>query len=248
MAEQVLVVSSILSVIPIRSQRIKHLFTYLSLSQKLNSSRNTLKGSSSETDREVNLLTSKSALEELKPESGIEVLIVLLYAPGAKGEVNEPIPGITRLDKLMFLLSKDEKFKQQVSDYQFEPYNYGPFATELFDDLEALIDQGIIERTDRKEPDSAIQTKDAEWIEDQTFEADRTSSWKFNPVDSYKLSPKGLIVGEKLFSGLTAKQIESVTKLKTRFNHMELRLLLRFVYQKYRDYAKKSKIAERILK
>ena len=72
-----------------------------------------------------------------EPESALDILIVLLYSKGRFGVLNEPIEGITRLDKIMFLLSGDERFKSIINQgYTFEADNFGPFAPELFDDLE----------------------------------------------------------------------------------------------------------------
>lgn len=88
--------------------------------------------------------------EEWHLESALDVLVVLLYAEGPKGRVGMPIEGITRLDKIMFMLSQSPEFSEIIDKgYQFKAYNYGPFAPELFDDIEALKLEGIIHTSKR---------------------------------------------------------------------------------------------------
>jgi len=58
----------------------------------------------------------------------------------------EPIEGRTRLQKLVFLMQKrlEEAGEDplQSDDYEFIPYDYGPFSKELYDDLDETIARG----------------------------------------------------------------------------------------------------------
>lgn len=56
-------------------------------------------------------------------KSGLDLLMLLLYA-----NEQEKIEGITKLLKLLFLLIKEEKFKEFEKEYGFEACNYGPWV------------------------------------------------------------------------------------------------------------------------
>jgi uncharacterized protein YwgA len=108
-------------------------------------------------------------MNQWNPQSGLDVLLMLLYAP-QNGEDCVPIEGITRLDKLMFLLSKTNEFSNLFAqDYEFIPYNFGPFATELLDDLEALIAEKVIHRQKSTSIHDASSTRDAEVIDEDIY-------------------------------------------------------------------------------
>ena len=110
-------------------------------------------------------LTNQSTQENWKPESALDILLLLLYAKGSSGVDGEPIEGITRLDKIMYLLGKSPEFSEIVEKgYTFQADNFGPFAPELFDDIQALKQECVIEATERKTTNK-IETVDEESVE-----------------------------------------------------------------------------------
>jgi len=98
--------------------------------------------------------------------------LALMYAGDG-----EPIEGRTRLQKLVFLMQKrlEEAGEDplQSDDYEFVPYDYGPFSKELYDDLDETIGRGMVE--DREEDldedkvkyDYEIQDQGKQWVRDQ---------------------------------------------------------------------------------
>lgn len=186
--------------------------------------------------------------EEWKPESGLDVLLMLLYASDGN-RLQAPINGITRLDKLMFLVSRFEEFEPLFrEDYEFIPYNFGPFATELLDDVEALKGQGLVQY-EKRNPQSASETRDAEIIDEETGEFDDNEvTWDMYSCEIYSLTPAGAEIAGKIFAGASKEQQEIVTKVKTSFNNKSLTGLLRYVYRTYPVYAKRSLIREKILR
>jgi hypothetical protein len=185
---------------------------------------------------------------EWKPKAGLDVLLLLLYAP-QNGEKNAQISGITRLDKLMFILSKTEEFEYLFEgDYIFIPYNFGPFATELLDDLEALIAEDVIERVKSDEQYDSSSTRDAEVIDEETGELpDKEISWNMYSYDLYNLTSKGMLIASKLWDCTTDNQRERISSVKRIFNSMSLTSLLRYVYKNFPDYAGHSLIKGKIL-
>lgn len=185
---------------------------------------------------------------EWKPESGLDVMLLLFHAP-QDGEKNAPVSGITRLDKLMFILSKTEEFKTLFEgDYEFIPYNFGPFATELLDDLEALVAEGVVERTKSNEQYDAAATRDAEVIDEETGELpDKEVSWAIYSFDVYSLTSKGNDIASKLWNAAMEEQRQRICNVKKIFNSMSLTALLRYVYESFPNYAKDSLIKDQIL-
>ena len=70
-------------------------------------------------------MTSASNETSASPvETGLDVVLLLLYAPGTSGGPCEPVRGITRLQKLLFLLWKEGGFRDDIPKlYNFEAYD-----------------------------------------------------------------------------------------------------------------------------
>lgn len=185
--------------------------------------------------------------ESWELESALDVLIVLLYSEGSRGKIAEPIEGITRLDKLMYLLSKSPEFASIINKgYRFEADNFGPFAPELFDDIEALKQEDIVTVVSERKTVDKIETIDEESVE-KVIDKENVISWKSYPVEKYELTDSGKRVGSLLYNSLTTKQKEELKWIKSVFGEMNLNRLLHYVYSKYPELTGKSIIKERIL-
>ncbi len=184
-------------------------------------------------------------------ESALDVLIVLLYVKGSEGQFGEPIEGITRLDKIMYLLYETTEFQNLINKgYRFQADNYGPFAPEIYDDIEALKQEGIIKTTSERESKDKIETVDQESIElplDEQKGKDKNVSWTTYAVENYELTNGGMEIGSMLYNGLTDKQRRQIESLKKTFGKMNLKNLLHYVYSKYPKMIEKSKIKDKVL-
>jgi len=184
-------------------------------------------------------------------ESALDALVLLLYAKGPEGRVGEPIEGITRLDKIMYLLNESPEFKEIViKGYKFDADNFGPFAPEIFDDIEALKQERIIKVVSKRKPKNKIDTVDQESVEqvlDEEKDTDKNVSWKTYPVERYELTNRGLQIGSLLYNGLTEEQKTELENIKKVFGKMNLRNLLHYVYSKYPRMTERSKIKDKVL-
>lgn len=98
--------------------------------------------------------------------------LALMYAGNG-----EPIEGRTRLQKLVFLMQKrlEEAGEDplQSDDYEFIPYDYGPFSKELYDDLDETMARNMVEGReedlgeDKEKYDYEIQEDGEQWVRDQ---------------------------------------------------------------------------------
>lgn len=185
--------------------------------------------------------------EEFKVENTLDLILVLLYAKGVSGKKCEPIEGITRLQKFVFLLNQGRgpgELVEIAKEYEYQPYKLGPYSDELRNDLETLISLGLV-KTERL----------AYWIpDDLDDEEDTVKNIKagidaeYKKIESYKyyLSDNGVKAGEELWKSLTSKNRGALIEFKTFFNSLTLRQLLIFVYDQFPGYAGKSEIREKL--
>lgn len=175
--------------------------------------------------------------EPLKVENSLDLLLVLLYTPGSSGTPGEAISGITRLQKLVFLLKQGEGPKaivQSAQEFLYKPFKMGPFSADLYRDLDVLKSLGY------------VRTRKLEFLitDDDDPDADEESGTSSRVVEStqFELSERGLEVGKDLFEGLKNRDRDGLMEFKKFFNSIPLRQLLIFVYQKYPSFTTESTI------
>lgn len=184
-------------------------------------------------------MTSKSAIE-----SGLDLLLVLLYARGTTDTVKEEISDTTRLIKLLYLLIKEGGFARIEKDLRFEPKDFGPWSGDVFDAIEALKEIDLIE-TQKLPPNSFDEIADyVEWAE-ETPTHSLTNNDKTK--NTYFLTKRGDKVAKTLYDQLSDAEKRKIEYIKSTFNKMELNKLLHYVYTKYPEDTIKSKIRKKIL-
>lgn len=184
--------------------------------------------------------------ESWTPESALDIFIALLYSRGKKGNLGESIEGITRLDKMMFLLSENNLFRLIIKQgYNFEADNFGPFAPELFDDIEALKHENIITILDSRDPVTRSEVADENIVYDSPEDSDPTRT-DFS-VKRYQLTDEGFVIARLIWNGLTEQQKQDIFQLKMKWQERSLTELLHYVYKRYPKTTEKSKIREKIL-
>jgi len=177
-----------------------------------------------------------------------DLMLLLLFSPGKSGEEAEPIDGRTRLMKLLFLLQKQndfpiEKVVKQSLLYNFQPYNYGPFTKDVYDDIEFLENVGLVKSQVKGEASPADQNEEEKVVEDIMFGIDEEGSNLLFEEESFKLTDRGKqFVREKVLPIVPLSLISKVRELKTKFAKAPLTSLLRYVYSSYPEYAQKSKL------
>jgi uncharacterized protein YwgA len=175
-------------------------------------------------------------------ETSLDLMLALLYAPGKVSTPGEPIDGITRLQKFLFLLKQGTGPKTlvaQAKEYDYRPYKMGPFSEEVREDLKILQSAGLL-RTEKLE---YLLTDDA----DRSLEdADRDGTVRRVESNRFILTSEGLRAGEDLWCGMSATEREGLVEFKKFFNSLSLRQLLIFVYEKYPEYAVASEIKRQL--
>ena len=174
--------------------------------------------------------------EQLTMESPLDLLLVLLFASGPKADKCEPIEGITRLQKLVFLLNQEEcpaALVQVAKEYKYKAHKMGPYASNLREDLDTLISLGLVgtERLRYLISDDADDPYD-----NKEKDRKRVESQKFFLTD------RGENAGCELYDSLSAKDRDALKEFKKFFCSLTLRQLLIYVYDKYPRFTVKSVI------
>lgn len=181
-------------------------------------------------------------------ETGMDLVIVLLYSPSKSGKVLEPIETVTRLQKLLFLLQQDIRLVHLVKRaeaYQYEARSMGPYSEKLSNDLQELESAGVI-----------VGKQMQEWIGDDgdvvpTLDDFDMPGREPKRFESYRFSLSldlGQKSGKALWDSLARKDRQGLVDFKAFFNSLSLRQLLIFIYGKYPRFTGASMIREQLLK
>jgi uncharacterized protein YwgA len=189
-------------------------------------------------------------------------LLLLLLGTDDSGATPAGIGGMTRLQKLLFLLWKEAGIEEVDSGFEFKAYKAGPYSRKLYDELELLENLGLIKSEDQGE---ATEAEAAE-IEELSFEhlmgddahpfQSVRSRFEASTADSFEerkftLTPKGLDRVKTLLDD-TNKQpfVDGIRKIKSKFANYSLQDLLYYVYTKYEDegWTSESEIRDKVLR
>lgn len=169
-----------------------------------------------------------------------DAIVLLLGAPGATEKDHGRIEGITRLEKLLFLLEKEtDAMSWLKEDAQFRSDNFGPFSAKAYQEIENLTTYGLV-------TDSATLSDSAE----DTWETEHIigeSTPERYATRNLELTEKGWRYYKALLTELPAEAESVVSDLKRRFGAIPLRRLIRYVYQQHPEFTDKSLIRDEIL-
>jgi len=176
-------------------------------------------------------------------------LLLLLYARGSSGQLCEAIEGRTRLQKMLYLLNKEHKVVRQISSLKFEAYAYGPYTSELYDDLAFLQNMNYLDTGTSS--DVTVDELSGDVSYDYLMGGLQEELPERYETVSYRLSQKGRDAVQDYIEGVKSDQnfpgvMAAIEDVKTRFNRRPLRELVRYVYTKYPEDARESVIADQI--
>jgi len=180
-----------------------------------------------------------------------DLLLALLYAGKALSpdqQFSEPIAGITRLEKLLFLLKKDEGFLKAVpdperNDFHFVPFRMGPWTHEVYDEVDFLESLGLMTKESRDKRSAADAAHDDELFSEMVLDKyQKTAADVEEEIEVFSLTEKGRKKATEIWSRLTEEEKRRIINNKKKFNKMDLRQFLRYVYKKYPEYCTESEI------
>lgn len=188
----------------------------------------------------------------------------------------EGLGGMTRIQKLLFILQYEEHIRPAGEGFKFEPYKAGPYSPRIYDELQLLENLNYIRRADSEEPstwpnESDDVTKErvsAEASEPEKAEVDLTFDELMGPedvmvaksdeiaptADSYEearfyLTDAGKRRMEKLLENPDYKPfVDGIRRVKSRFSKYSLNDLLYYVYTRHPTMTTESEIKEKVLR
>lgn len=127
----------------------------------------------------------------------------------------QEIRGRTRLQKMVFLIQQQFGDTQDLpGEYTYIPYDYGPFAKKLYDDLDFLEERDVI-------------TENRVTLDDKV-------------VYYYSLGPNADEYLDNWSSDEIDRILDMAEQIKDQFNDMPLPNLLDYVYSEHPEYAENS--------
>jgi len=182
-------------------------------------------------------MTSASNGTSASPiETGLDVVLALLYAPDTSGRQGEPVRGITRLQKLLFLLWKEGAFYEDIPDlYNFKAYDFGPCMDDLYDDLDFAEDIGLISIEEVPSGNEFEGADEDAFLRDFGFKLVKRPTRR-----DFALTEVGKEAAKEIYGKLDDQRRQRLDQIKRRFNAMPFFDLLKYVYRKYPAFAKKS--------
>jgi len=189
---------------------------------------------------------------------------LLLLLIGLDDAPDAGLGGITRIQKLVYLLETEENIRPAGDVFKFEPYKAGPYSPRIYDDLEFLENLGFITRsgTDEDSRDSAEASEPEKAEVDLTFDelmgpedVLSAGSEEISPTaDSYeearfRLTAKGKEAMERLLKEHGYMPfVDGIRKAKSRFLKYSLNDLLYYVYTRHPEMTTESEIKEKVLR
>lgn len=199
-----------------------------------------------------------------------EMLLLLIGLDESSTE--HGLGGITRIQKLLYLLDTEEKIHPTGEGFNFEAYKAGPYSSRIYDDLEFLENLNFIRRSKPSDQDddlgtgalsTSALTSDPEQAEvDLTFEELMGPEDVMAPeldeiaptADSYEETRYGLTEqGKKKVEELVSRKeykpfVDGIRRVKSRFAKYSLNDLLYYVYTRHPEMTTESEIKEKVLR
>ncbi len=188
----------------------------------------------------------------MKKNTGLDTksLILCMIALNRDG-ISGELGGITRLQKLLFLLENEAGVKLESNGFDFLAYKAGPYSSKLYDDLEFLENLGFLSSEIVGETTAEESSEvDALNFED-LIESDENEEVGFADAyveRSFKLTEKGKNKIEDLISNSEYQPIlDGIRKIKSKYGNYSLSDLLYYVYSKYPEMTVESEIKDKVL-
>lgn len=170
---------------------------------------------------------------------GSDLVLLLLAAPGQGKASTGRIDGVTRLEKLLYLATRESTLPGQVQDpLEFVPYNYGPFSKSVYEAVEVLEEmepplvreERVLDgRTIDNETEAGLGTGRTEYVERR-----------------FMLTEEGTLVAD-LLAHANQEVMQLLADIKSRYGSMTLNQLVNYVYNRYPEDTVNSLIRDRHL-
>lgn len=147
--------------------------------------------------------------------------------------------GVTRLEKLIFLLEEETEFEGVGEFFPFEAHNFGPFSKEVYAAVEFLEGIDLIEVSERTYASPKAVSEEHKL----TYEISDESQGKLATEKLFKLTENGRKVAKIMRQSVARKKasdIEELDGIVRNYGSRTLNHLIRYVYRQYPALTTKS--------
>jgi hypothetical protein len=179
-------------------------------------------------------------MTDTEPLETDDAIVLVLGAPGGK-ERQGYLEGVTRLEKLIFLLERETPARDWMTEKaDFRSFRFGPFSSKIYEAADTLAAAEIIK-------DSASGARDVEdsW-ESVTALVDPEDVDPYT-TRTFELTERGQKYYGALIHELPPDAEKVLSDFKAKFGRLPLRQLVRYVYERYPQFTDKSEIRDEIL-
>lgn len=152
--------------------------------------------------------------------------------------------GITRLEKLVFLLANEGGASEITSKFQFRPHNFGPFSSAVYNAKDFLSGVGLVKEEVQAHPSYYAGAAELA-IQDMSAEGPRDEATP-EPVaheKTFQLTGLGKTAASNLRKELQQQWPEltnGVDRIVSKFGDVPLNQIIRYVYRRYPETTTKS--------
>lgn len=174
-----------------------------------------------------------------------DAIVLLLGAPSRDPRLRGQIRGVTRLEKLIFLLERETNAEHWLAEKgDFTAYNFGPFSAKVYQAVDMLSAAEII-----RDSGALVENTEESWEEDNLIGENDFSPNQTDPyvTRDFQLTDRGWRYYGVLVEHLPEGAEEELGSFKDRFGGLPLRQLVRYVYKRYDDFTSKSLIRGEVL-
>lgn len=169
-----------------------------------------------------------------------DAVVLVLGAPGGK-EPQGHLEGVTRLEKLIFLLERETPVREWMTEKaDFRSYRFGPFSSRVYEAVDTLAAADLLRDSARTSDDVADRWESVNALMDEGDLDPYTTR-------DFTLTTRGEHYYSALLSELPPNAEKVLADFKGKFARLPMRQLVRYVYERYPQFTDKSEIRDEIL-
>jgi len=175
-----------------------------------------------------------------------EDVVLLLLEANERLLGKDVLSGITRVEKLIFLLREETGFEGVASFFTFKPHNFGPFSKEVYEAIDFLESCELIEVREKSYPCFYATFGEAQ-LEAEISEGEGDGGGEeVGPGATEKifsLTGDGRKVAKMLRRAVKLRReadVQDLDNMVIRYGNIPLSQLIRYVYRRYPKMTEKS--------
>jgi hypothetical protein len=161
-----------------------------------------------------------------------EDVILMLVEANERIHRRAFLSGVTRLEKLVYLLEQETRFEGIARFFPFVAHNFGPFSKEVYEAVDFLEGCGLLEVRE-KSYGSAYAAADEAGLASEIGDDEDDVEVK---EKEFRLTDNGRVVARKMREAVQARRPSDVKELDgivLKYGAWQLRQLIRYVYRQY---------------